>query len=422
MLRNNLFLDDLSCTHVLTYLAVLADLGIDHCVLALCIDRAVRAVCLTVAASDTCGITYFSLVCIVSSRRAGNELHALVRNHGDQAHRTCICTILTSHTLVRVNLGYAVNHCQSTVTAGCCTSTLANTACGTQTQLLAVNCCCLSTGLDAHLFEYLGSSAAAASYESNLVLEDSQVVECINDNLLLTFYGTCNAAFALLIVDNRMVIHDGNSTLRAGTFALAAGDTAVAACLAYDLIILLCGRAGDEVGSIRRDHADNMLRTGSSIRAGTTAVALLGVNDHFTVFEAHCAIFTDIDTGTNAYTSALALSALEALVNSLLAGRTAGESCFAGSMSSAADEGNLLGYFHRSYAQKLADGIDSILIACGTEGSISGLSDSLCTFRTACFSAATQTTAIETGQKRQNLSDESLGLVVIGTHMKSSFY
>ena len=61
----------------------------------------------------------------------------------------------------------------------------------------------------------------------------------------------------------------------------------------------------------------------------------LGVNDHFTVFEAHCAIFTDIDTGTNAYTSALALSALEALVNSLLAGRTAGESCFAGSMSSA---------------------------------------------------------------------------------------
>ena len=52
----------------------------------------------------------------------------------------------------------------------------------------------------------------------------------------------------------------------------------------------------------------------------------------------------------------------------------------------------------------------------------SGLSDSLCTFRTACFSAATQTTAIETGQKRQNLSDESLGLVVIGTHMKSSFY
>ena len=190
----------------------------------------------------------------------------------------------------------------------------------------------------------------------------------------------------------------------------------------YKRQILLCGRAGDEVGSIRRDHADNMLRTGSSIRAGTTAVALLGVNDHFTVFEAHCAIFTDIDTGTNAYTSALALSALEALVNSLLAGRTAGESCFAGSMSSAADEGNLLGYFHRSYAQKLADGIDSILIACGTEGSISGLSDSLCTFRTACFSAATQTTAIETGQKRQNLSDESLGLVVIGTHMKSSFY
>ena len=155
--------------------------------------------------------------------------------------RTSICTIFTANALVRVNLGNSVYNLDGIVAAYCCTCTLSKTPCSAESQSLRVKLCGLLTGLNAHFFIFLRcSSVAGAFYESDIALERSKIMKSIYDDFLFAFYHAGNAADALVVVDNGVVVHDGYCAFRTCSFTFSAGDAAVAAGLSYDFVILFC--------------------------------------------------------------------------------------------------------------------------------------------------------------------------------------
>ena len=66
-------------------------------------------------------------------------------------------------------------------------------------------------------------------------------MESINNDLLFALNGTCNAAYALVIVDDSVVVYDMYSVFRAILFAGTAGNASKSAGGSYDLFVLFCG-------------------------------------------------------------------------------------------------------------------------------------------------------------------------------------
>ena len=65
-------------------------------------------------------------------------------------------------------------------------------------------------------------------------------MKSINDDLLFALNGTCNAANALVIIDDSVVVNDMYSVFRAILFAGTAGDASISAGCSYDLLIFFC--------------------------------------------------------------------------------------------------------------------------------------------------------------------------------------
>ena len=66
-------------------------------------------------------------------------------------------------------------------------------------------------------------------------------MKSIHDDLLFALNGTCNAAYALVIVDDSVVVDNVYSVFRAILFAGSAGNTSKSAGSSDDLFVLFCG-------------------------------------------------------------------------------------------------------------------------------------------------------------------------------------
>ena len=66
-------------------------------------------------------------------------------------------------------------------------------------------------------------------------------MKSINDDLLLALNGTCNASYALVIVDDSVVVYDMYSVFRAILFAGTAGNASISAGCSDDLFVLFRG-------------------------------------------------------------------------------------------------------------------------------------------------------------------------------------
>ena len=174
-------------------------------------------------------------------------------------------------------------------------------------------------------------------------------MKCIYDDLLCALNGTCYTAYALVIVDDSVVVYDRYSVFRAVLFAGSAGNASKSAGSSYDLFILFCGRTRNEVGCVSRDHLDQVLR--ANILFGTVAatVTFLTVDDDLTVDKLHGPFLAGLDTGTDAYASALAFAPLETGLTSFLAGCTVCETCLTCSASGTCDKSDELFFSCRSH-------------------------------------------------------------------------
>ena len=104
---------------------------------------------------------------------------------------------------------------------------------------------------------------------------------CAADEVALvdTMYGasldTLTATGALVIINSREVVYDGDSTVRTGLLALAAGDTAVLTALTHcRALIVVRALYNDALGILDKMN----YAVGTFLSAKTAADALLGIN------------------------------------------------------------------------------------------------------------------------------------------------
>ena len=121
-------------------------------------------------------------------------------------------------------------------------------------------------------------------------------MKSINDDLLFALNGTCYASNALVIVDDGVVVNDMYSVFRAILFAGTAGNASISAGSSYDLFVLFCGGARNEVGCISGDHLDQVLRANIFLGTIAAAVTFLTVDDDLTVDKLHGPFLTGLDT------------------------------------------------------------------------------------------------------------------------------
>jgi hypothetical protein len=174
-------------------------------------------------------------------------------------------------------------------------------------------------------------------------------MKSIHDDLLLALDCAGHASYALVVVDDRMVVDDVYSVFGTGLLTGSARNASVSACGSHHLLILLRGRTGNEVGSISRDHLDQVLRTYSLLGAVAASVTFLGVDDDLTVHKLHSPFLAGLDTGADAYAAALALASEETGLTSFLAGCTPGKACLACSAAGTRDESDELFFRCRSH-------------------------------------------------------------------------
>jgi hypothetical protein len=152
-------------------------------------------------------------------------------------------------------------------------------------------------GGNAHLLELVvGPSVSGASYECYVGLQNCQVMKSIHDDLLLALDCAGHASYALVVVDDRMVVDDVYSVFGTGLLTGSARNASVSACGSHHLLVLLRGRAGNEVSSVSRDHLDQVLRTYSLLGAVAASVTFLGVDDDLTVHKLHSPFLAGLDT------------------------------------------------------------------------------------------------------------------------------
>ena len=156
--------------------------------------------------------------------------------------RACECAILAAYALIGIDLGDSVFNVDGVVTADLCALAAAEAAGVAKVESLEVEFGSFVTGGDAHLLKLIVSSAVSGAFnECNVGLQSSEIMESIYDDLLFALNGTCNAAYALVIVDDSVVVYDMYSVFRAILFAGTAGDASISAGGSYDLFILFCG-------------------------------------------------------------------------------------------------------------------------------------------------------------------------------------
>ena len=152
------------------------------------------------------------------------------------------CAVLAAYALIGVNLGDSVFNVDSVVTANFCALTAAEASGVAKVESLKVKLGSFVAGSDSHLLKLIiCSSVSGALNKCYGGLESCQIMKSIYNDLLLALNGTCYAAYALVIIDNCVVVYDMYSVFRAVLFAGTAGDTSVSAGSSYDLFVLFCG-------------------------------------------------------------------------------------------------------------------------------------------------------------------------------------
>ena len=130
----------------------------------------------------------------------------------------------------------------------------------------------------------------------------------VYDDFFLALYGTCHAADALVIVDDRMVVDDFHSTLRTCTNAVTTADTTESADFSNLIVVLISVRARDEVSRVSWNHTNQALYTAVFSCAGAAAVALFCIDDYITVSHLHGVKFTSLCAVTAADAAIAALT------------------------------------------------------------------------------------------------------------------
>jgi hypothetical protein len=152
------------------------------------------------------------------------------------------CAVLAAYALIGIDLGDSVFNVDSVVTANLCALTAAEASGVAKVESLEVKFSCFVAGGDSHLLKLVVCSSVSGAFnECNGGLESCKIMECIYDDLLFALNGTCNAANALVIVDDSVVVYDMYSVFRAVLFAGSAGDASISAGSSYDLFVLFCG-------------------------------------------------------------------------------------------------------------------------------------------------------------------------------------
>jgi hypothetical protein len=151
------------------------------------------------------------------------------------------CAVLAAYALIGIDLGDSVFNVDSVVTANLCALTAAEASGVAKVESLEVKFSCFVAGGDSHLLKLIVCSSVSGAFnECNGGLESCKIVECIYDDLLFALNGTCNAANALVIIDDSVVVNDMYSVFRAILFAGTAGDASISAGCSYDLLIFFC--------------------------------------------------------------------------------------------------------------------------------------------------------------------------------------
>ena len=242
-----MLLDYLSGADILAYLAVLADLGVDAGMGCFFVNCTIGAVSLAVAAKGASGGAILCLLCRSILAGAGNHLHSLVGQNGDKVLGACIGAVAAANALALVNAGNTVYNADGAVAAYLGALAAAEAAGSADAMCSQVKLGSLLAGGDAHFFEYVVCSAVAvAAYKGNASLELGKIVGGVNNDLLAALNGAGNAAHALIIVDDSVVVDHLYRVLGTSSLALAAGNAAIAADASDQLIIFFGGGARDK--------------------------------------------------------------------------------------------------------------------------------------------------------------------------------
>ncbi len=343
ILGNRLLLDYLARANILANIAVFADFGINAGMSLFIVNSKVGAVSLAVAAERAAGCAIFCFLGGSILGGAGNHFNSLIRNNGDKMLGAGICTVSAANALIGVYLCNSVNNRNCIISANGNAFTVAKTTGCTHSLFSELKLCAFLAAADSKLIKNdCASSVAIATNKCNTALQLSEIVKLINNNLLAALDGTGNAAHALFIINNSVVINNGDSAFGAGSLTFATGNAAITAGLSYQLIIFLGRRTRYEVGGISRNHADESLRTYALLGAVAAAVTLFTINDNLAINKLHSTFGAAEHAGADTYASVLALTSFETHFYSFSAGFALCEALLAGSASGAGNKGNLL--------------------------------------------------------------------------------
>ena len=320
---NSLFADNLSGAYIRAHIAVVALCGIGNCKFTVHGDASVRAVVGTVAAAGTGTVANLAFLLKRSLGRAGNDLCSLIGNERDDAVGADMYAVAAANALGRINYGNTVYNVDSIVAADDLALTEAEAAGGAQTILVLKLCsfCAVGNAFGCELGFVL---AAGAANKCNMILDLGQVMESVYNDLLLADNGAGNAADALRIVNNGMVINKADSAAGAIVNTFAAGNAAPCADIAHGFFFLLSVGARDEVGCILGNEADKLL--GAGCNAVTATIALFAVNGDNTVFALKSSGLAGAYTRASTNTAVFALSGTKTFFDGFSTGRCVGMS------------------------------------------------------------------------------------------------
>jgi len=343
ILRNYLLLDYLSGAYILTYIAVLANFGINAGMGLFLVDSKVGAVCLAVTAESASGGAIFSLLGRSILGGAGNHLNSLVRNNGDKVLGAGICTITAADAFIGIYLCNAVYNGYCIISANSNALTVTKAAGCAHSLLPKLEFSALLAAFNTHLIKNNCASAIAiAANKCYAALKLGKIMELINNDLLTALNSTGNASNALFIINNSVVIDNRNSSFGTCSFTLTAGNASKTASLSDKFIVLFGGRARNKVSCISWNHADKLLGANSLFGTITAAITLFLVYDNLAVNKLHGTLGAAGNAGTDTNASILALPSFKAHINSLSAGFALCKTLLSGSASGAGYKSNFL--------------------------------------------------------------------------------
>ena len=186
------------------------------------VDRAVRTVGVAVAAVDARAVADSGFIFIIRFGYTRDHLGSFVRNHDDQVHRTDIGAVFAADAFIRINLGASIDNLDRAVSTDFGAVSLAGAACGADAQRLGVKVGSVFAACRSRCLVCFLIFCSVASDKGYFLFQFRQIVEGIYDDLFLAFYGAGHTADTLVVVDDRVVVDDVNSTLWTGSDAVAA--------------------------------------------------------------------------------------------------------------------------------------------------------------------------------------------------------